>query len=109
MYDARVDNLKRHKHSQHEDDKLVNTSNKAVDDNINVDINNKTEDVDKAFRSENVEQKLEDESNENVNEKSSEPIKVKKVILVGWLEICVDMKEEDEETVQCEEASQEKG
>ena len=48
--------MKRHKHSQHEGDKLVNTSidlNKAVDDNINVDINNKTEDFEKA--SENVE------------------------------------------------------
>ena len=64
-------------------------SNKAVDDNINVDINNKTEDVEKAVRSENVEEKLEDEANENVNvtkdvEKASEPIevdKVKKIIL----------------------------
>ena len=35
--------------------------------------------------------------------------KVKKVRLVGWWGICVDMKEEDEETVQCEEASPEKG
>ena len=57
-------------------------SNKAVDDNMNVDINKKTEDVEKAVRSEIVKEKLEDEANENVNkikdvEKSSEPI--------GWI------------------------
>ena len=39
---------------------------KAVDDNINVDKNNKTEDVKKAVRSENVEEKLEDVVDENV-------------------------------------------
>jgi hypothetical protein len=37
-----------------------------VDDSINVDKNNKTEDVKKAVRSENVEEKLEDVVNENV-------------------------------------------
>ena len=49
-YDAKVDNFKRNKHSQHEGGKLVNTatdSNKAVDDNIKDDMNNKTEDVEK--------------------------------------------------------------
>ena len=48
------------------EDKLVNTStdtNKAVDDTIN----NKTKDVEKAVRSENIKEKLEDEANENVN------------------------------------------
>ena len=45
---------------------------------MNADINKKTEDVEKAVRSEIVEEKLEDEANENVNkvkavEKSSEP------------------------------------
>jgi hypothetical protein len=80
VYYARVDNLKRHKHSQHEGDKLVNTStdsNKAVDDNINVDINNKTEDFEKA--SENV-------YNMKDVEKSSEPngwITYKRLGLVG--------------------------
>ena len=39
---------------------------KVVDDNINVDKKNKTEDVKKAVRSENVEEKLEDVVNENV-------------------------------------------
>ena len=57
MYDAKVDNLKRHKCSQHEGDKLVNTStdsNKVADDNINVDLDNKTDDVESAVRSEKI-------------------------------------------------------
>ena len=57
---------------------------KAVDVNINIDINDKTE------------------------EKSLESVEVersKKLWLVGWLAICVDMEEEVEET---DEASQKK-
>ena len=57
---------------------------KAVDVNINIDINDKTE------------------------EKSIESVEVersKKVWLVGWLAICVDMEEEVEET---DESSQKK-
>jgi hypothetical protein len=42
------------------DDAIGKDIIKAVDDNINVDMNNKTEDVEKAVESDNVKETLED-------------------------------------------------